>query len=78
MIPTRYTHACVVMRQMPYSVAGQCREEAQPSSGTLEIGRVVWLDSELDVNGEERVDAYASGIGAILLDPAGLQHVHCT
>ncbi|MBE7157989.1 MAG: hypothetical protein INR62_06075 [Rhodospirillales bacterium] len=52
------------------------RKGAQPGMGVLRVGRVVWLDGDLQqMETKSSVRAYAEGIGLIDVDPTALSRV---
>lgn len=76
MKPVQYNHSCVVRKQIPYSVVDDRRKGNQPSVGMLQVGRVVWLDHDLEkVGGIETIRVFVDGIGLIRVDPGSLSAV---
>lgn len=70
MKPQEHRESCIVTRDTHYEVGEGSNKGTHASSGTLNIGRVVWLQRSLqDIGDEQVVFAYAEGVGIVALDP---------
>ena len=70
MRPEDYRETYVITRDVPYTVAQGQAEGTHPSSGTLHVGRVIWIQRKLvDSKNETTVSAFADGVGIIDIDP---------
>lgn len=65
MKPIESCHSCTVSKEIPYSVSETSSKGTQPGVGVLQIGRVIWLDGDLEGSVvKTSVKAYAEGVGS--------------
>ena len=70
--PSEYRHSFTINRDVHYEVSGD-QKGTHSSSGTLHIGRVVWVREPLPAETSEPcVSAYVEGVGVISVDPHAL------
>ena len=70
MKPPEYREACTVIGDINYQVEEGQLQGTHSSSGSLNIGRVVYLQHSLEeIKDEASVSAYIEGIGIVSLDP---------
>lgn len=73
--PEGYRETCVVTRDVPHTVAEGETEGTHTSSGTLHVGRVIWIQRKLaDCEDDARISAFADGVGIMEVDPRCLGH----
>lgn len=74
MIPAKYNHSCIIMKDLPYDVTERPPDARLAPTGVLHTGRIVWLDHDLqNLLGKTEVRAYVDGIGLITVDPRSLR-----
>ena len=73
MKPAEYRYSCIIAKDIPYNVIEGALKGSQPGIGTLHVGRVVWLDHQMDT-GSAGTDtqAFVDGIGLITVDSGSL------
>jgi hypothetical protein len=64
MKPPEYRNMLVLMRATPYTVVDG-RDGNLSKSGTLSIGRVIWMAPDERLNDSPQVFAYAENLGRI-------------
>ena len=70
--PNEFRKTYVVSTDVSYHMTGQKGTHA--GDGTLEPGRVVWLENDPQPNGEA-VSAYAEGVGVVMVAAEAVQPV---
>lgn len=74
MVPREYSNECIVSRETHYQADPELASGPQARQGKLDIGRVVWTRTPLvDAVGQDKVAAYADGVGPIELNPEDLK-----
>ena len=74
MVPAKYSHSCIIMKDLPYNVSERPPDARLPRAGILQRGRIVWLDHDLQVLlGKTEVRVFVDGIGLITVDPGSLK-----
>lgn len=77
MVPNTHRHSYVITQPTNYQVIDSSARGSQASKGKLEVGRVVWLEKDLEEwDGETCVPAYADGIGHISVDRKLVRKAH--
>jgi hypothetical protein len=74
MKPPEYRNMLIVMRDTPYSVVDG-RDGNVSKSGTLSIGRVIWMAPDENLNQSSNAMAYAESIGKITISRVNLQSI---
>ncbi len=69
--PNEYRKTYILSEDVSYSAATVLRKGTHASDGTLERGRVVWLENDPQAAGE--VPAYAEGVGLVLVTASSVQ-----
>jgi hypothetical protein len=76
MKPDTHRHSCTVTKDIPYRLVDGDTKESQAGEGILRMGRVVWIDQNLErCTAKPHVEAYAHGIGLVQIDPRCLSHL---
>ena len=67
--PEEYRNSYVLRNSIPYEIANGAVRGAVSSSGTFDMGRVLWFKHELaDGPMDELRMAYAEGVGLVAVD----------
>ena len=68
--PNEYRKTYVVSEDVSYSTSSVLQKGTHASDGTLQRGRVVWLESDPQA---AEVPAYAEGVGLVLVASSSVQ-----
>ena len=74
MVPREYSNECMVARETSCHIVNGLPAASQHRQKTLDIGRIVWTTKPLvEIAADEKITAYADGVGPIELDPRALK-----